>query len=88
MIFPSPFCSIAHEGRVLTLGYASGDIPKIPANLLLVKNYSIHGFFWGSYRQNKQTVFNNLINKVIELWTKGKIRPHVGRIFPLEQVRV
>ena len=37
------------EGRLLTVGYASGDIPKVPANLLLVKNISVVGVYWGSY---------------------------------------
>ena len=44
------FDSIAFEGRLLIIGFASGDIPKIPANILLVKAVSAVGVYWGSYR--------------------------------------
>jgi NADPH2:quinone reductase len=78
--------NIAYEGRVLTLGYTSGDIPKIPANILLVKNFSVHGVYWGSYSKVNPAVFKDSVDTVIKLWLQGKIKPHVGKIFPLEQV--
>jgi len=71
---------------VLTLGYASGEIPKIPANILLVKNFTVHGVFWGSYSTNNPTVFNDSVRSVIKLWTNKRVKPHVGKIFKLGQV--
>ncbi len=44
--------SLAWEGRLLIIGFAGGDIQQIPANILLVKNVSAIGFYWGSYRQH------------------------------------
>lgn len=77
---------LAFEGKLLTLGYASGQIPKIPANILLVKNISVHGLFWGSYGQRNPEVFFQSVNTVIKLWQEGKIKPLVGKVFPLSQI--
>ena len=52
-LFEASLRSIAWEGRLLVIGFASGKIPQIPANVLLVKNASAVGFYWGSYRQSR-----------------------------------
>ena len=44
--------SIAWEGRIVVIGFASGNVPQIPANILLVKNAAVLGFYWGSYRKH------------------------------------
>lgn len=77
---------LAFEGKLLTLGYTSGEIPKIPANLLLVKNISAHGVFWGSYGLNNPEIYLKSITTVLRLLQEGKIKPHVGKVFPLSQV--
>ena len=77
---------MAFDGRLLTLGYASGHIPKIPANLLLVKNFSIHGVFFGNHMMKRPVLFNDSVNAVLKLWTEKKIRPHVGKVFTLQEV--
>ena len=51
-LFSASLRSIAWGGRILVVGFASGDIPQIPANLLLVKNAAAVGFYWGSYRHH------------------------------------
>ena len=51
-MFEASLRSIAWEGRIVIVGFASGDVPQIPANLLLVKNASVLGFYWGSYRKH------------------------------------
>jgi NADPH:quinone reductase len=79
---------MAFDGRLLTLGYASGQIPKIPANLLLVKNFSVHGVFFGSHAINRPEVFHDSVTSVLKLWKDGKIRPHIGKIFNLREVCV
>jgi hypothetical protein len=78
--------SVAFEGRLLTLGWASGEIPKMPANLLLVKNFSVHGVFFGPYASERPDLFQNSITSVLKLWQDGKIRPLVGKIFSLKEV--
>jgi len=85
-VFEDCLKNIAFEGQVLTLGYAGGDIPKVPANILLVKNFTIHGVFWGNYGKFNLEAFMESIGVVIKLWQQKKIRPHIGKIFPLEQI--
>jgi NADPH2:quinone reductase len=76
--------SIAWNGRFLVVGFAAGDIPKIPLNLALLKGASIVGVFWGAFTQ-KETA-NNLQN-IKELWgmfAEKKLAPVVTDVFPLE----
>ncbi|RDD46637.1 Quinone oxidoreductase-like protein 2-like protein [Trichoplax sp. H2] len=79
-------------GRLLTIGYASGSIPKIPANILLVKNISAVGLYWvreedqGSYRFKDPKLYKHSIDSVVRLLGEGKIHPHVGASFPLNKI--
>lgn len=77
---------MAFEGQLFTLGYSSGDIPKLASNLLLLKNISVHGFFMGNYTTAKPHVFYDAVHQLVKLWTERKIKPHVGKIFPLAQI--
>lgn len=76
------------EGRVLVIGFASGTIPQIPANYLLLKNCAAIGLFWGAYlRRDADTIrlaresYATLLGWVAE----GRLRPHVSHRFPLDQ---
>ena len=73
------------EARVLPLGFASGDIPQIPANLLLVKNISVLGFYWGGYRVFAPEIMNQSTAQIIEWMESGQIKPHVSNVLPLEK---
>ncbi|MFT5869985.1 MAG: NADPH2:quinone reductase [Paracoccaceae bacterium] len=70
------------EGRILTIGYASGDIPQIPANLLLVKNISVIGLYWGGYIRFAPKVLINSLNTLFAWYREGGISPHIGAVFP------
>ena len=72
------------EARLLTIGFASGDIPQIPANHLLVKNINIIGFYWGGYQKFKPSVISNSLIKLFELYVDGKIQPHISDTVELE----
>ncbi|KAH9487666.1 hypothetical protein Btru_070248 [Bulinus truncatus] len=78
--------SLAFEGRALTIGYASGNIPKIPANHLLLKSTSLIGVFWGSYALSNPVAFKHSITQVLQALAENKIRPHVGRTFSLNEI--
>jgi len=80
--------SLAFEGRILTIGYTSGQIPKIPANLLLVKSCSAIGVYWGDYKQRKPDDFVKSIDDCILHINKGNIEPFVGEQLPLSQVKL
>jgi len=77
--------STAWNGRFLVIGFASGEIPKIPLNLPLLKGCAVVGVFWGAFagRQPEDSARN--IAALLELWTSGRIHPHVSATFPLER---
>ncbi|XP_071084191.1 quinone oxidoreductase-like protein 2 homolog isoform X1 [Haliotis cracherodii] len=85
-IFLQCLKSIAEEGRLVTVGYASGKIPSIPANLLLLKSCSVHGVFWGNTSVTNPPVFFKSIQDTMTALQQGKIKPYCGQTFPLNQV--
>jgi NADPH:quinone reductase len=77
--------SIAWEGRFLVIGFAAGEIPKMPLNLALLKGCDIRGVFWGAWaRLNPEKNRANL-EKLVKWTAEGKISSHVDRTFPLAQ---
>lgn len=78
---------IAWEGRVIIIGFAAGRIPQIPANLVLVKNIDVIGFFWGSYRRYKPHLQAESFQQLFRWYEEGKLKPHVSHRLPLEQVK-
>jgi len=78
--------SIAWEGRLLVVGFAGGDIPKIPANLLLLKNASAVGLYWGRYLTENPKLLERLVKECIKHYEDGKIKPHYSATFQLEKV--
>jgi NADPH2:quinone reductase len=75
--------AIAWEGRYLVVGFAAGEIPKIPLNLALLKGCQIVGVFWGAFAQ--KTPGKNLQNtmELIQWFMKGEIKPHIDAIYKL-----
>jgi NADPH2:quinone reductase len=85
-IYAEPaFRSIAWRGRYLVVGFANGEIPKMPLNLALLKGASLVGVFWGEFARREPKA--NLANMMQMLgWMQeGKIRPHISARYPLEQ---
>ena len=74
---------IAWEGRVIIIGFAAGRIPQIPANLVLVKNIDVVGFFWGSYRRYKPHLMGESYQHLFRWFEAGKLHPHVSHRLPL-----
>ena len=85
-IFKDALRSIAFEGRLVVVGFASGDIPKIPANHLLVKNVSAVGLYWGSYSLVNKEIFRWSVDRCFEEYNKGRIQPHVCTSFDLSEI--
>jgi NADPH2:quinone reductase len=77
----------AEGGRILIVGFASGAVPQIPANILLVKNLTVIGYFWGPYRWLAPETMNASFAELLAWLAEGKIRPHVSQTYPLEQAR-
>ena len=83
---PDCDCSVAFEGRVVTVGYASGSIPSVSINKLLLKSCSIRGVWWGNYGMRHPQAFAQSIKDVMDAFRERKLRPHIGKAFPLEEV--
>ncbi|MEL7171896.1 MAG: NADPH:quinone oxidoreductase family protein [Pseudomonadota bacterium] len=73
------------EGRLLPIGFASGDVPQVPANILLVKNLDVIGFYWGAYYRFRSDVLAESFRRLTEWYVQGRIRPHVSNVLELEQ---
>ncbi len=75
--------SMAWKGRLLVVGFAAGDIPKIPLNLTLLKGCSIVGVFWGDF--TKREPKNNATSlRELGMWyMQGKLKPHISATYPL-----
>jgi len=73
------------EARILAIGFASGDVPQIPANHLLVKNISVMGLYWGGYLKFRPEVLTKSMATLFDWYAAGRLRPHVSHLLPLEQ---
>ena len=72
------------NGRLLPLGFAGGEVPSIPMNLPLLKNYSIVGVFTGAWADRFPEESSRAADKVLHWVSEGKLRPHIDRVLPLE----
>jgi NADPH2:quinone reductase len=77
--------AIAWEGRFLVIGFAAGDIPKMPLNLALLKGCDIRGVFWGAWVRQNPDKNRASLEKLVQWAAEGKISAHVDRTFPLER---
>ncbi|WP_323772634.1 NADPH:quinone oxidoreductase family protein [Alcanivorax sp.] len=77
--------NMAWNGRLLIVGFAAGDIPKIPANLALLKGCSIVGVFWGAFTQQEPQVNIQNIMELMQLFGQGKIKPRISQVFKFEE---
>ena len=84
-VFDQSIRCIAWEGRLLVIGFASGRIPKLPANLTLVKNMSVVGLYWGAYSRRNPAVMVQSLATLAGWYSQGKIKPHVSQIFPMDE---
>ena len=74
-------------GRLMPIGFTSGEIPSVPMNLPLLKNYSIVGVFAGAWAEKFPEESERMKDALAQLLGEGKIRPHIDRVLPLEQVK-
>jgi NADPH2:quinone reductase len=94
-VFQESLRCIAPEGRILPIGFAGGDIPQIPANLVLVKNITVIGLYWGYYmgwaRQRPPpelaATVRAAFGQMLAWASQGKLKPETRRIYPLSGFR-
>ncbi|MEI9985835.1 MAG: NADPH:quinone oxidoreductase family protein [Aliidongia sp.] len=83
--FEASLRTIAWEGRILIIGFAGGTVPQIPANILLVKNCSVIGFYWSSYRTRNPALLRGSFETLLGWVAEGKLRPLVSETLPLDR---
>ena len=79
--------AIAWEGRYLVVGFAAGDIPKIPLNLVLLKGCQIVGVFWGSFAMREPQKNRANAERILAWVAEGKLRPHVDTVIKFDEAR-
>ncbi|XP_037362313.1 quinone oxidoreductase-like protein 2 isoform X2 [Talpa occidentalis] len=85
-IFLDAVRSLAWEGRIVVVGFAGGTIASLPANLLLLKNVSALGLYWGRYQREDFPVFSRSLSSALQYCQQGRIQPYIGAVFKLEEV--
>ena len=79
------FRSLAWRGRLLVVGFAAGEIPKLPLNLALLKGASAVGVFWGDFARREPQAFADSVRQLGRWYSEGRLRPHVSQTLPLEK---
>ena len=74
------------DGRLLAIGFASGEVPQIPANLLLVKNLTVSGLWYGGYQDHAPDIVARSMADLLDLRARGLIRPHVSHVLPFHDL--
>ena len=78
---------IGWEGRILVIGFASGDIPKVATNMILVKNFSVIGVVFGEHSSRYPDDSRIRLGGLLEAWSEGALKPKVMQTYPLEEAR-
>lgn len=72
-------------GRILVIGFASGEVPPVPANLLLVKNLDVIGVYWGGYAAFRPELLTESLATLLAWHAEGRLSPHVSQVLPFER---
>jgi NADPH2:quinone reductase len=80
------FRAINPEGRILLIGFASGDVPRPKANHLLVKNVDVMGLYWGGYLRFRPDVVIESVAELFGMYESGTLSPHVSHVLPLAHI--
>ncbi|MFN7572520.1 MAG: NADPH:quinone oxidoreductase family protein [Betaproteobacteria bacterium] len=76
---------LAWRGRLLVVGFAAGEIPQLPANLLLLKGASAVGVFWGEFAKREPRANAAMLAELFDALAQGRLKPHIGRVYPLAE---
>lgn len=82
--FDAALSACRPEGRLLAIGFASGAVPQVPANLLLVKNLSVMGFYWGGYLKFAPHLLTGSLQTLLGWYQAGGLRPHISHSLPFD----
>ncbi|WP_296989321.1 NADPH:quinone oxidoreductase family protein [Thalassospira sp. UBA1131] len=83
-VFDQSLRCVAPGARMLLIGFASGTVPQIPANILLVKNVTAIGFYFGAYLEQNPDIAQAGMAELLERLKSGAIRPMISAVYRLE----
>jgi NADPH2:quinone reductase len=86
-LFTAALKACNREARMIVIGFASGDIPQIKSNHLLVKNITVIGFYWGGYLKFNAPALTDSLADLMQMYVDGKLEPHVSHVVPLEKAQ-
>jgi NADPH2:quinone reductase len=78
--------AIAWGGRFLVVGFAAGEIPKLPLNLVLLKSCDVRGVFWGAWTERDPAGNRANIEQILQWCADGRLSAHVHQVFPLAEI--
>jgi NADPH2:quinone reductase len=84
--FDQALRAVNWEARMLIIGFASGRIQAVPANLILVKNISVIGVVWGAQAARDPALASRWLGELVGWWEDGTLKPEIGATFPLDKV--
>lgn len=73
-------------GRYLVVGFAGGEIPKLPLNLVLLKSVDVMGVFWGAWTERDPAGHRRNVEQLFAMIADGRIRPHIHASFGLDRL--
>ena len=79
--------AIGWEGRILVVGFASGDIPRVAANMILVKNFSVTGVVFGEHSSRYPDDTRARLGQLLSDFAAGHLKPRISKTYPLDQAR-
>ena len=84
-LFDQVMRCINWNGRVLVVGFAAGDIPQLPINLVLLKSCQVVGVFYGAFTARDPAATAQNFTEILDFYSAGKIDPLIGQTFPLTE---
>ena len=85
--FDATLRAMRPDGRMLAIGFASGTVPQVPANLLLVKNVSVIGFWWGGYLGFAPALLRDSLTTLMSWHAERRLALHVSHVLPLAKAQ-
>ena len=83
--FTEVFRACNPDARILAIGFASGDVPQVKLNHMLVKNISVIGFYWGGYLKFNPQSLTHSMDQLMHWYTEGKLTPAIHHVYPFDQ---
>ncbi|MGD0147099.1 MAG: NADPH:quinone oxidoreductase family protein [Xanthobacteraceae bacterium] len=80
--------SLAWLGRYLVVGFAAGEIPKLPLNLVLLRGCDIRGVFWGAWLKREPQAQRAIMTDIVKWCADGKLSAHVHAAYPLAEIAI